>query len=99
MTSPLSTINANTLPLSATQDGKAAETAPGFLDTLKSMISSVNDSQVKGDKAIENLESGKATHLHEVMLAVEEADISLRMLVQIRNRAVTAYDEIMRMNI
>ncbi len=50
-------------------------------------------------QATKNLQSGDAKHLHEVMIAVEEADISLRMLVQMRNKALTAYEEIMRMQI
>jgi flagellar hook-basal body complex protein FliE len=63
------------------------------------MMSKVNDSQIAGDQAIVKLESGEAKHLHEVMIAVEEADISLRMLVQMRNKALSAYEEIMRMQI
>ncbi|MGW8193655.1 MAG: flagellar hook-basal body complex protein FliE, partial [Desulforhopalus sp.] len=50
-------------------------------------------------EAVERLQSGKAHHLHDVMIAVEEADISLRMAVQIRNRALSAYEEIMRMQL
>ena len=71
----------------------------GFGDMLKTMVNKVNDAQMAGDQATSNLQSGDAKHLHEVMIAVEEADISLRMLVQMRNKALTAYDEIMRMQI
>jgi len=70
-----------------------------FSDMMESMISEVNESQARGDLAIEQMETGDASHLHDVMIAVEEADVSLRMLVQIRNRAVAAYEEIMRMQI
>lgn len=71
----------------------------GFTNMLSSMMAQVNDTQLDGDRAIEQLQSGKAEHLHEVMIAVEEADISLRMAVQIRNKALTAYEEIMRMQL
>ena len=71
----------------------------GFGDMLKTMVNKVNDAQMAGDQATTNLQSGDAKHLHDVMIAVEEADISLRMLVQMRNKALTAYDEIMRMQI
>lgn len=71
----------------------------GFGELLSSMVDQVNETQIAGDKAIENLLTGKAQHLHEVMIAVEQADISLRMAVQIRNKALTAYEEIMRMQI
>lgn len=66
---------------------------------LTDTISSVNQSQMDGEKAIEKLQTGEAKNLHEVMLAVEQADISLRMLVQMRNKAQQAYEEIMRMQI
>lgn len=81
-------------------DSSAVDKATvGFGDMLKTMVNKVNDAQMAGDQATSNLQSGDAKHLHEVMIAVEEADISLRMLVQMRNKALTAYDEIMRMQI
>lgn len=83
-----------------TQDKHPIEKASGnFTDMMKSIINEVNESQAQGDLAIEQMQTGDASHLHDVMIAVEEADVSLRMLVQIRNRAVTAYEEIMRMQI
>ena len=71
----------------------------GFGDMLKTILDKVNETQIAGDQATRNLQSGDAKHLHEVMIAVEEADVSLRMLVQMRNKAITAYEEIMRMQI
>lgn len=79
--------------------GSASKGDAGFGKLLSSMVDQVNETQIAGDKAIENLQSGRAQHLHEVMIAVEQADISLRMAVQIRNKALTAYEEIMRMQI
>jgi flagellar hook-basal body complex protein FliE len=70
-----------------------------FGDMLKNMVSETNKAQSVGDNAVANLEAGKAEHLHEVMIAVEEAEMSLKMLVQMRNKALTAYEEIMRMQI
>jgi flagellar hook-basal body complex protein FliE len=75
------------------------QAANGFGDMLQTMLDRVNETQAAGDLATRNLQSGNARHLHEVMIAVEEADISLRMLVQMRNKALTAYEEIMRMQI
>ncbi len=80
-----------------TSDVSLAKSA--FGDILSSTLNSVNNAQTAGDSAIEKLQTGEAKHLHEVMIAVEEADISLRMLVQMRNKALTAYEEIMRMQI
>lgn len=77
----------------------ATTPAQGFGESLQAMLRGVNETQLSGDQAIERLQSGSVQNLHEVMIAVEEAEVSLRMLVQLRNRAVTAYEEIMRMQI
>lgn len=87
------------LPPQATDTGAVTKSASGFGDMLTSMLTKVNASQLAGDQAIQQLQSGGAQHLHEIMIAQEEADISLRMLVQMRNKALTAYEEIMRMQI
>ena len=87
------------LPLRQPDTGPVSRAAKGFGDILSSTIAQVNQGQLDGETAIRKLESGEAKHLHEVMIAVEEAEISLRMLVQMRNKALTAYEEIMRMQI
>ena len=80
-------------------DSAVGQAAGGFGDILKNLINKVDETQAAGDLATKSLQSGDAKHLHEVMIAVEEADVSLRMLVQMRNKALTAYEEIMRMQI
>lgn len=81
-------------------DGRSvSQTEQKFSDFITSTINQVNESQAEGDLAIQKLNSGEAQNLHDVMISVEQADISLRMLVQIRNKAIQAYEEIMRMQI
>ncbi|MDR3089192.1 MAG: flagellar hook-basal body complex protein FliE [Desulfobulbaceae bacterium] len=80
-----------------TNEGEAG--SGGFQNMLSDMMRKVNDMQIQGDQATMALHAGKVENLHEVMLAVEEADLSLRMLVQFRNKAQAAYDEIMRISI
>ncbi|MBW6521344.1 MAG: flagellar hook-basal body complex protein FliE [Desulfoarculaceae bacterium] len=87
------------LPLRPTDTSAVSTAKNGFGDIMKSTIDQVNQAQNRGDLAIEQLSTGKAESLHEVMIAVEEADISLKMLVQMRNKALQAYEEIMRMQI
>jgi len=87
------------LPPKAADTGAVGKNTSGFGDMLASMLDQVGETQKAGDQAIAQLQSGDAKHLHEVMIAVEEADISLRMFVQMRNKALTAYEEIMRMQI
>lgn len=86
-------------PQQLSKESEVTKSSNAFGDMLTNMVSDTNEAQATGDKAIEGLQSGKAQHLHEVMISVEEADMSLRMLVQLRNKALTAYEEIMRMQI
>lgn len=85
--------------LTTTSSNSVENVKNSFGNVLSDMVSEVNSTQMSGDQAIAKLQSGDAKHLHEVMIAVEEADVSLRMLVQLRNKALTAYEEIMRMQI
>lgn len=71
----------------------------GFEDVLKKTISAVNDAQIQSDRSIEALHTGQTKNLHEVMIDMEKADISLRLMVQMRNKAIEAYQEIMRMQV
>lgn len=87
------------LPLRQPDTSPVSQAKSNFGEMLTDTISNVNQSQMDGEKAIEKLQTGEAKNLHEVMLAVEQADISLRMLVQMRNKAQQAYEEIMRMQI
>jgi flagellar hook-basal body complex protein FliE len=70
-----------------------------FADLIKKSIESVNARQVESDKAAEGLASGQNSNIHEVMIKMEEAEISLRLMVQMRNKVVDAYQEIMRMQV
>lgn len=87
------------LPPQTSDTNAISKSSKDFGNMLSSMMSKVNAAQNNGDQAIVDLQTGEAKHLHEVMIAVEEADVSLRMLVQMRNKALNAYEEIMRMQI
>lgn len=71
----------------------------GFAEALKTAVSKVNDNQLAADSAVEKLQTGESRNLHEVMIAMEKADISMRLLLQVRNKVVDAYQEIMRMQV
>lgn len=78
--------------------GKTDEGA-SFGDMLKSAISTVNELQKQSDKEIQKLMTGEAEDLHTTMIAVEKADLSFQMMMQVRNKIVQAYEEIMRMQV
>jgi flagellar hook-basal body complex protein FliE len=68
----------------------------GFSDYVRQAVKSVNDMEVKADRSVEQMTKGE-TGVHETMIALQKADISLRLLLQVRNKALEAYREIMRM--
>lgn len=83
-----------TRPASA---GKAGE-GPSFLESLRQAIAEVNEAQKTADAKTIDLQAGKAG-LHETLIAVEQADISFRLLMQVRNKVLEAYKEVMRTQI
>ena len=70
-----------------------------FATTLKDAINSVNVAQKDSDRKIQELATGKSQNIHETMIATEKADIALRLMVQVRNKVIEAYQEIMRMQV
>lgn len=71
----------------------------GFEDYLKEYLDKVNDVQINAEKASIDLVKGDAKDIHEVMISTEEARLALELTVQLRNKIVDAYQEIMRMQI
>jgi flagellar hook-basal body complex protein FliE len=70
-----------------------------FGETLKNAIDKVNDSQVKADQMTEGLIKGDNVEIHEVMLATEEAKLSLQLAIEVRNKVVEAYQELNRIQL
>jgi flagellar hook-basal body complex protein FliE len=79
--------------------GPAGEAGPSFADTLAKSIEEVNHLQKEADQAIEKLASGESQNVHGAMLAVNKADTAFRMTMQVRNKIVEAYQEVMRMQV
>ncbi|MBM9615160.1 flagellar hook-basal body complex protein FliE [Desulfobulbus rhabdoformis] len=77
----------------------AAQVETSFGDVLSSLIQTTNTAQQQADNAVEQLHAGGEQSLHDAMLSMEKADISLRYMVQVRNKALDAYQEVMRMQV
>lgn len=71
--------------------------AGGFVETLKQQVQQVDDMQKYADRSVNELATGGKKPLHQVMIDVEKADISFRMLMAVRGKIVNAYQEVMRM--
>ncbi len=70
-----------------------------FGDYLKNAIQDVNKLQIQSDKATTMFAEGKKIDLHDVMIAGQKASISMQAALEIRNKAVEAYQEVMRMQV
>ncbi|HJU04947.1 MAG TPA: flagellar hook-basal body complex protein FliE [Nitrospiraceae bacterium] len=71
----------------------------GFLDSLKDAIVKTNEVQVEANHAVESYLTGETQNVHQTMVALQKADVSFQLMMQIRNKLVSAYEEIQRMQI
>ena len=67
-----------------------------FAKTLKSAINEVNELQEKGDKAVGDMATGQVKDLHQAALAIGKAETSMKLMLEIRNKALSAYKELVR---
>jgi flagellar hook-basal body complex protein FliE len=70
-----------------------------FNNYLKQAMGEVNELQQKADQAIQQLVGEGKGDLQETIVAMEKADLSFRLMMQIRNKVLEAYQEIMRMQV
>ena len=78
---------------------EATEPAGGFADTLKSALQGVNATQQNASALSEGYERGEVTDIAKVMLARQEAGVAFEATLQVRNKLLSAYQDIMRMGV
>jgi len=78
---------------------EANQAEQNFGKMLSGLVGDVQQQQQSADQAMQQVHAGNAKNLHEAMIAMEQADISIRFMVQVRNKAMDAYQEIMRMQV
>jgi len=74
-------------------------TGPNFKETLAGFLKDVNSMQSQADISVQKLAAGEITDVHQVMNAAEEAKIAFNMMMEMRNKVMTAYEEVMRMRL
>jgi len=67
-----------------------------FAEQLKSALNEVNEIQQESEKAIADLATGEVKDLHQAALAIGKAETSMKLMLEIRNKALNAYKEIGR---
>jgi flagellar hook-basal body complex protein FliE len=76
--------------------GPASDT---FSDTLHQFVSEVNSKQAAAGDATKGLLSGSGVSLQQAMIAMEEASVSFQLMVEVRNKLLDSYQELMRMQV
>ncbi len=89
------------IPLSGGESavGGAGATGKSFGQYLQDAIGEVNQAQLKSGDLTARFAAGEPLDVHQVMIASQEAGVALNMAVQVRNKVVDAYQEIMRVNV
>jgi len=70
-----------------------------FKDTINSFLTDVNNLLNDSEKQVHDMAEGKVDNIHDVMIAAEKANIGLELVVEIRNKLLEAYQEMMRMQV
>ena len=74
-----------------------AHSGGSFLGSLKDAIAQVNEVQLDASQAVDKFVTGESENVHQMMMALQKADVSFQLMMQIRNKLVSAYEDIQRM--
>jgi flagellar hook-basal body complex protein FliE len=77
----------------------SSSSGANFENMLGSMVNEVAQKQAAASGAVTGLLSGQNVSLHQAMISMEEANVSFQMMVEVRNRLLDGYQELMRMQI
>ena len=79
--------------------GAGAVQGAGFGEVLNKFVGEVNQKQLDSTQAVNDLLAGKEVPLHQAMIAMQEAGVAFQLMVEVRNKLLEGYQELMRMQI
>ncbi len=82
--------------LSNKSSGSVESTSTDFAQELKNALGNINQMQVEGEKAMSDIATGSVKDLHQAAIAIDKAEISMKLMLEVRNKALSAYKEITR---
>lgn len=82
-----------------TDSTSAAKPAGSFQNLLGNLVGEVAEKQAVANDTISDLMSGKNVSLHQAMISMEEASVSFQLMVEVRNKLLDSYQELMRMQV
>jgi len=77
--------------------GKAKDPSKSFSDTLKEVVNSTNAHVKEADKMALSLAKGENGNIHETMIAMQKADLNLRLLVAATNKIIEGYNQLLQL--
>ncbi len=93
-TSPLARGSGANAGLSAAGSGEIP-----FADLVKGLLQDTNQQQIAVQDSVKSIISGETDSIHDVVLTASKADLAFRLVMEIRNRLISSYQEIMRMQV
>jgi len=95
---PTNGLGALTPPVVTPGQSRVLDTAKGsFADVLSGLVNDVNGLQASAAELRNQLVAGEGGDLHQAMIAAEEAGIAIELLIEVRNKIIEAYQQLMRM--
>jgi flagellar hook-basal body complex protein FliE len=79
--------------------GPAAAPQTSFADQLKNAVAEVDGLQTRREEMVDKMVTGEATEVHDVMIAAKESQLAFELLLEVRNKLLESYQEIMRMQV
>ncbi len=95
----ISSILPVTLPETPQLGSTSAAPSGGFQSVLESVINGVEQSHAKSQQAVDTFLTGGSDDLHSVALAAQRSQLEFDLFLQVRNKVVSAYQEVMRMQL
>lgn len=95
----ISNITPNNNLLTGTSGIGKVEKENSFGDVIKEALDKVNDKQVQSNQKIQDLIKGENVSMHDVMLSAQEAQLSMQLMLEVRNKIYEAYQELNRVQL
>jgi flagellar hook-basal body complex protein FliE len=97
MSSPVSSLRILPAEIESAASQFPSESGGGFAGTLRGAMDEMGQLSSQADTKVASVLAGNGTDVHSALIAVEKADLSFQLMMQVRNKIVSAYQEISRM--
>jgi flagellar hook-basal body complex protein FliE len=97
MSSPISALRILPAEIQSAASGSPGVSGGGFADTLRGAIDEMGQLDASADTKVAGVLSGNGADVHSALIAVEKADLSFQLMMQVRNKIVAAYQQVSQM--